>query len=193
MHWGDWAININLNASAWAIFRPAVRYMKTIVTNRGLLKPIRSRQEAQFGWKMRVPRLCGSRRFLAVKRHRYRLPQLTDSSDGETWSCSVVHQQFVYSWGSRALDIIETATFLLVRSMSITICVMLMVTFVSFLWLEKGRSEDEWNFCSAREAKRRCGGKRTNVNLFGQMYILVIFKTTFKCDTPHSTCKTWTW
>ena len=104
MHWGDWAINIILNASTWATSRSAVRYMKTIVTNRGLLKPIRSRQEAQFGWKMRVPGLCGSRRFLAVKRHRYRLPQLNDSSDGETWSCSVVHQQFVYSWDSRALD-----------------------------------------------------------------------------------------
>ena len=102
--WADWASNINSSASAWATFRSAVRCMKTIVTNRGLLKPIRSRQEAQFGWKMRVSRLCGSRRFLAVKRHRYRLPQLTDSSDGETWSCSVVHQQFVFSWDSRALD-----------------------------------------------------------------------------------------
>ena len=60
---------------------------------------------------MRVSRLCGSRRFLAEIRHRYRLPQLNDSSDGETKSCFPVHQQFVYSWGSRALDINREGNF----------------------------------------------------------------------------------
>ena len=96
------------------------------------------------------------------------MPQLNDSSDGETWSCSVVHHQFVYSWGSRALDKNRDGNFFISTiGVNYNLCNANGYIRKFFLWWEKEnvRSENDWNFCSAREAKQSCGGKRTTLNL----------------------------